>query len=366
MSARRAKEGIRRVLAALLLCGIASVSHAATLDQLVAGAKSESELRVTLFPRITPDVVKKLEAAFNARYGTQVTLSADLTGSYSEKAAQGVIEYKSGARASYDAMVLPEQAFAALDTAKAIEPIDGWDAMLPEGANKTVSPGPIAGRGFVTYDQYWGYAYSPEKITKAELPTTLTAAADPKYAGKLAISDFASNWTYALLAYTPEEFLKIASGFGSNRAAMLHPIQMAQHVALGEYAVGLFQSTEQVIAVNQKGPKIVAALWGDVVPRGELLYTVRKGARAPNAAKLFTMWMTGREAVTLSGGAIDLGSALYPGTEAIDQALAMAKETGAKPVSFFDNDEQYAKLNWLSTKAGTDYTRDLTNAIRGQ
>jgi ABC-type Fe3+ transport system substrate-binding protein len=332
----------------------------------MAGAKGESELRVTLFPRIAPDVVKKLEAAFQARYGIKTTLSADLTGSYSEKAAQGVIEYKSGARASYDAMVLPEQAFAALDAAKALEPIDGWDGMLPEGANKTVSPGPIAGRGFVTYDQFWGYSYNPEKITKAELPTTLAAAADPKYAGKLAISDFATNWTYALLVYTPEQFLKFASGFGSNKAVMLHPIQMAQHLALGEYAVGLFQSTEQVIAVNQKGPKIEGSLWRDVVPRGVLLYAVRKGSRAPNAAKLFTLWMTGREAVILSGEAIDLGNALYPGTQAIDQAMSMAKEIGAKPVSFFDSDEQYAKLNWLSTKAGSDYTRDLTNAIRGQ
>jgi hypothetical protein len=358
-----------KTVAALLIAAplvLSSTAKAATLDQLTAGAKGESELRVTLFPRIAPDVVKKLESAFNAHYGTHITLGADVTGSYSEKAAQGVIEYKSGATPSYDAMLLPEQAFAALDAAKALDTIDGWDAMLPEGANKSLSPGPIAGRGFITYDQYWGYAYNPAKITPAELPQNLADAADSRFAGKLAISDFASNWNYALLKYSPDEFLKIATGIGHNRAAMLHPIQMAQHVALGEYSIGLYQSTEQAIAVNQMGAKVQAALWHDVVPRGVLIDVVRKGARAPNAAKLFVLWMTGREAVALSGGAIDLGNALYPGTDAIDQALTMAKAAGMTPVSFFDSDEQYAKLNWLASKDGSDFTRKLTNAIRGQ
>lgn len=341
-------------------------AFAATLEELVAGAKKESELRVTLFPRTSPEAVKKIEAAFNARYGVQVRIVADLTGRYSTKAAQGVIEHRTGARASYDVMVLPEAAFEALDGAGAIDTVDGWQAMLPEGANATVSPSAIAGRGFKSFDLYWGFSYNTDKISKGDLPRTLADLADPKFSGKIAISSFATNWTYALTRYSPDELLKIAEGWGRNKAKMLHPTQMAQHVSLGEYPLGLFQTTEQVGSARKKGGKLEIAFLRDVIPHGVLIHSVRKRARAPNAAKLFALWTTGREAVALFGEGTELGSALYPGNEAIDLALKLAREAGIQPVSFFDTAENYAKLRWLGTKEGEDFTRKLTNAIRGQ
>jgi ABC-type Fe3+ transport system substrate-binding protein len=352
--------------AALVSCAAGFPTAATTLDELIAGAKKETELRLTLFPRISPEVAKKLETAFNRRYGIDIRLTADLTGRYSTKAAQGVIEHRSSAAPLYDVMILPEAAFLALDAAGAIEPIPGWQKMLPPGADESVSPDPVAGRGFKSFDLYWGFSYNAQKIARAELPRTLAEAAEPRFAGRLAISNFATNWTYALMRYEPDDLLKIASGWGRNGAKMLHPTQMAQHVGLGEYAIGLFQTTEQALSAREKGAAIEVAFFRDVIPHGVLLHAARKGARSPNAAKLFTLWSTGREAVEISGEGTDLGSNLYAGNIAIDLALGLAREAGVKPVSFFDSPAAYEKLRWLETKEGQAFTRRLTDAIRGQ
>jgi hypothetical protein len=277
-----------------------------------------------------------------------------------------VIEQNTGAPPSYDVMVLPEAAFQVLDGANAIETIADWDQMLPEGADKTISPGPIMGRGFIAYDLYWGYSYNPDKIAVADLPATMPDFGKPQYAGKMAISDFATNWTYALMRYSSDAFLKIVTGWGANQIAMMHPEQMAQHVSLGEYALGLDQTTEQVVTAQKAGQNLKMAIWKDIVPHGVLVYAVRKGTRSPNAAKLFTLWLTGREAVGFVGQSTDVGSRLYAGSAAIDLALKLAGAAGVEPVGFFDNDANYKILHWLGTKDGTDYNRKLTNAMRGQ
>ncbi len=362
---------MRKAMAGLIVTiavfGIVAAACADTpLDRLIAGAKKEQKLTVTLFPRISPEVAAKMEAAFNARYGLSIKVEADLTGRYSTKAAQGVIEQNTGAPPSYDVMVLPEAAFEVLDGAKAVEPIADWDQMLPEGADKTISPGPIQGRGFIAYDLYWGFSYNSDKIASADMPSTMPDFGKPQYKGKMAISDFATNWTYALMRYSPDEFLKIVAGWGANQIVMMHPEQMAQHLALGEYSLGLDQTTEQVVSAQKAGQNIKMAVWKDVVPHGVLVYAVRKGAKSPNAAKLFTLWLTGREAVAFVGQSTEVGSRLYAGSEAIDLALKLAGAAGVKPVGFFDSDETYKTLHWLGTKDGDDYNRKLTNAMRGQ
>ena len=130
----------RHVFSVLTILGGATfaIAQAAadTLPQLIAGAKKESSLRVTLHPTITPDTAKKVAAAFNRAYGLSIDVKPDLTGRYSGKAAKGAIEYKSGGKPSYDVMVLNESAFMTLANADALVKIDGWEKMLPKGTHE--------------------------------------------------------------------------------------------------------------------------------------------------------------------------------------------------------------------------------------
>ena len=51
----------------------------------------------------------------------------------------------------------------------------------------------------------------------------------------------------------------------------------------------------------------------DIIPHGVLLQAVRKGTDSPNSAKLFVLWMTGREALNICGEGTFLGNTLSNG-----------------------------------------------------
>ncbi len=358
------KKNAFTVLTALATASfMAWTASADTMSQLIAGAKNESALRVTLHPTITPDTAKKVASAFNRAYGLSIDVKPDLTGRYSGKAAKGAIEHRSGGKPSYDVMVLNESAFMTLANAGALIKIDGWKSMLPKGTNAaTASPGPIAGVGFKCCDLYWGYSYNPAKFDKSRLPLSMKDLAG---SGKTAITLFASNITSAILKYDADTLLTMAKGWGKAKVKRLHPTKMARRVALGEFVAGGFQSTEQFLDATQKGAKLSMAMFKDFVPHGVLLHAARKGSDSPNAAKLFVLWSTGREGVTALSSGNNLGSLEYGGNEAIQIAVREAAKVGATPMSFFDSDANFAKLKWLRSKKGKRFTGKLVRAIKG-
>ncbi len=336
----------------------------ADLASLIAGAKKESDLRVTLHPGIPPNSAKKIGAAFNKRYGININLKADLTGRYSGKAAKGIIEHKSSAAPSFDVMVLNEPAYIKLFNAGALVTIGGWDKMLPDGADKSASPGPIAGSGFKCCDLYWGYSYNPGKATSATKSLSVKDLGSASIGGKSAITLFASNITYALMQFDQATLLGYAKAWGKAKVKRMHPTAMAQNVSLGKFAVGGFQSTEQFLDAKNKGAKLNMALFNDFIPHGELLHGVRKGSKSPNAAKLFALWTTGKEAVKLFGEKTNLGNARYGNNEAIAIALKLASKLKVKPMSFFDSAENFKTLKFLGSKAGGKFTGQLVRAIK--
>ena len=358
-------------ISVLLISGgaalLAAPASADMLSQLVAGAKKEASLRVTLHPTITPDTAKKVAAAFNGAYGLSIDVKPDLTGRYSGKAAKGAIEYKSGGKPSYDVMVLNESAFMTLAAADALVKVDGWQAMLPKGTDPAkASPGPIAGVGFKCCDLYWGFSYNPEKFDSSRLPLAMK---DLGGAGKAAITLFASNITAAILKYDAATLVGYAKSWGAAKVKRLHPTAMAQRVALGEFTLGGFQSTEQFLDATQKGAKLSIAMFKDFVPHGVLLHAVRKGnAKGPNAAKLFVMWTNAAaqdRAIKVMSEGNNLGNVDYGGNEAIDIAQRESAKVGVVPASFFDSAENYKKLQWLASKAGKKFTGQIVRGIKG-
>ena len=361
MTYKHAFTVLTAVVAATL---IAVPAYSDTLSQLMAGAKKESSLRVTLHPTITPDTAKKVAAAFNRTYGLSIDVKPDLTGRYSGKAAKGAIEYKSGGKPSYDVMVLNESAFMTLANANALVKIDGWDKMLPKGTNPgTASPGPIAGIGFKCCDLFWGFSYNPAKFDKSRLPLSMKDLAGT--GGKTAITLFASNITSAILKYDADTLLGMAKGWGKAKVKRMHPTKMARRVALGEFVAGGFQSTEQFLDATQKGAKLSMAMFKDFVPHGVLLHAARKGSDSPNAAKLFVLWTTGREGVKALSEGNNLGNVEYGGNEATQIAKREAAKVGVTPMSFFDSEANFAKLKWLRSKKGKQFTGKLVRAIKG-
>ena len=348
--------------------GIAATSAAAeTLKSLIAGAKNEKHLKLTLH-FIKQEHVQKLETAFNNRYGLDIKLEANLSGKYSSKAKKGVEQYRQGAKPSFDVMVLNESAFATLANADALARIEDWENLLPEGADSSVSPGPIAGVGFKSFDFYFGYSYRSDRLAASMLPLSIKDLANASLKGKAAVSKYTTNLTYAVMKYSPEELLNIAEAWRQNGVKRFHPRKMPEQVALGKFVVGGFHTTAQYLGAGQEGGgNFKMGLFSDIVPHAVLLHAVRKGAVSPNAAKLFVLWMTGKEALSICGEGTYLGNTLNNGNQkAIAIAEQLMKKENVKPTSFFDSKENYQKLVWLGTAEGQNFTKRFGAAIKGK
>lgn len=364
---------MKKMLRATLIAGVVftmalgiAVEFAAadTLKSLIAGAKKEKHLKVALH-FITQEHVKKLETAFNARYDLDITLEANLTGKYSGKARKVVKQYREGAKPTFDAMVLNEPSFAMMADAGALEKIDGWENLLPEGADNSVSPAAIAGVGFKSFDFYTGYSYRSDKVDANMIPLSIKDLANASLKGKTAVSMYTSNITYAVMKYSPEELLSIAGAWRQNDVKKYHPRKMAKQVAEGNFIVGGFHTTEQYLDAGQQNGHFKMGLFKDIVPHSVLLHVVPKGARSPNAAKLFIVWMTGREALNICGEGTYLGNRLKNGNQ---KAIAIAEQLmmreNVKPVSYFDSEENYQKLVWLGSPEGQKFTKSVGAALK--
>ena len=354
------------IAAVVLILAIgAAVESAATdtLKALIAGAKNEKQLKLTLH-FIKQEHVQKLEAAFNNRYGLNIKLAANLSGKYSSKAKKGVEQYRQGAKPSFDVMVLNESAFATLANAGALAKIENWQNLLPEGADSSVSPGPIAGIGFKSFDFYFGYSYRSDQLKADMIPLSIKDLANASLKGKAAVSKYTTNLTYAVMKYSPEELLSIAEDWRQNEVKRFHPRKMPEQVALGKFVVGGFHTTSQYLVTGQESANFKMGFFRDIVPHSVLLHAVRKGAVSPNAAKLFVLWMTGKEALNICGEGTYLGNTLNSGNQkAITMSEQLMKKEKVKPTSFFDSKDNYQKLVWLGTPEGQNFTKRFGAAI---
>ncbi|MBW2410512.1 MAG: hypothetical protein JRF72_11990, partial [Deltaproteobacteria bacterium] len=291
---------MKKILRATLIAGVVltmamgvAVEFAAadTLESLVAGAKKEKTLKTALH-FIKQEHVKRLEAAFNARYGLDIMLEANLTGKYTAKARKVIKQVNQGAIPAFDVMVLSEPSYSIMADAGVLEKIVGWENLLPEGSDPSVSPGPIAGLGFIAWDFYFGYSYRSDMVDAKIFPLAMKDLANPSLQGNAVVSMYMSNITYAVLKYSPEEVLAIFKAWNQNSVEKYHPRKMAIEVSKGTFALAGFHTTDQYLNAGSTNGHYKMGLFKDIVPRGILLHVVPKGSQSPNAAKLFTIWMT--------------------------------------------------------------------------
>ena len=365
---------MRQTLRVILIAGVVitmalgvtlEFANADALKSMIAGAKKEKSLRATLTTRITKETVKQLQDTFNQRYGLDIEIIPNLTGRYSVKAKQVVKQYREGAKPDFDVMVLNESAFANLANAEALEQIDDWKDLLPDGADPSVSPTPIAGLGFKSFDFYYGYSYKSDKVNTQMMPLSIKDLGDASLNGNVAVSLYMTNITYAVMKYSPDELLAISESWGQNNVQKVHPRKMAKQVAMGKFAVGGFQTVEQYLGAKAQSANYEMGFFSDLVPRGVLLHAVPKGAESPNAAKLFALWMTGPEALKICTTGTYLGNILNQrNSKAITLAEQLMKKQNVKAISFFDSEENYKKLVWLGSADGQQFTKRFGGVMK--
>ncbi len=368
------------IVVGALLLGVAiapQVTHAATLTELVAKAKQEGALNVTVSSSLTGRPTKQLAAAFKKRFGLDIEVT--LTPLSDRKSySKALAAAKIGSVPTYDAIEGPDTNNTGLVGAGGIQKIDNWETLLAE-INPQVrsgkvrleqlSPGPLKGYGFAYISRVKALLYNPKLISREKLPKTHAELADPKYKGRWTQPPWTSHWNIGPMVFPElgkDKWVDIVRKAGKNAGAVQPESAGVQRMLLGEYAFGL-GGTHYVFRYRAKDPQAPLAVtyFEDYNPVQTSFYVVRKGARHPAAATLFAMWMGTPEAESIWQPAV-FYTQLWGGSDIDRKVRQLREQSGAKYVDYLSTKKGLDFLKWFRTKEGRKYKQALSRAIRGE
>jgi ABC-type Fe3+ transport system substrate-binding protein len=341
------------------------------LQRLVEAARHEGQLDFMVVSSVGEKGARELTSAFKHRFGLDIQMNADLSGQESQKSNQAVLETKSGIPPTFDLMQGEPPVVVNLLGSGAIEPIENWEVLLAEIApdaykvKEKVSPRGMAGYGFVWATRISGLLYNPKLISERDLPKTWKEMGEPKYRGTFSLPPWTTITLMGLIKYDKEAWLEVVKSWGRSKPQILTYDAGIQRMMLGDLK---FLEGNDYYYFEQKAEDPNAPIgltyFRDLTPMREVMYVVRKGARHPNAAKLFAMWASSAEANSIFEKHsytqnIALGSG--PVTQ---QILKRLKTLNIKPVSWFENQQNLDKFLWLGTEEGRKYSQAIARAQR--
>ena len=361
----------------ILLLGMLAVAPAlaqksAALQRLIDGARKEGQLDLMISSSVGGEQgAKELTDAFKRRFALELKINADLAGQESQKFNQAVTESKAGIPPTYDLMQGTDENVLSLKEAGGVEPIAGWESLLAEVAPEAakvkdkISPHDLAGYGFLWSTRTAAILYNPKTISEADLPKSWKQMGDPKYKAAFSVPPFTSLTLMGLLKYEKEELLDVIRAWGRNKRDVLVYDAAAQRVMLGDLKF-TYGNTDIYIEQKANDPNapIEVSFFEDLTPKRNVMYLVRKGARHPNAARLFALWVTGAEANALIekyNSIENVGLARGPVSSKI---LKLLEKKNIKPASWFDTPKNAEKFLWLGTAEGKKYSQAIARAQR--
>lgn len=359
------------VMVVLLMGRAEAAEKDGPVQKLIQAARAEGQLDLMVVSSVGEKGARELTSAFKHRFGLDIQMNADLSGQESQKFNQAVAETKSGVPPTFDLMQGEPPVVQNLLRSGGIEPIENWEVLLADIApealkvKEKVSPSGVAGHGFVWATRISALLYNPKLISERDLPKTWKEMGDPKYRGAFSLPPWTTITLMGLIRYDREAWLEVVKSWGKSKPQILTYDAGTQRMMLGELKF-LEGNDYYYFEQKAKDPNapIGLAYFRDLTPMREVMYVVRKGARHPNAAKLFALWAGSAEANSIfEKHSYTQNTALGSGP-VTQQILKRLKTLNIKPVSWFDNAQTLEKFLWLGTKEGQDYSRAIARAQR--
>lgn len=97
-----------------------------------------------------------------------------------------------------------------------------------------------------------------------------------------------------------------------------------------------------------------------------VFYVVRKGARHPAAATLFSLWMTTPEAESIWQPDLFLTQFVWGESDLDRKTRQDMQQSGAKVVDFLSTEKGRDLLAWYATEEGRKYRQAIGRAIKGE
>ena len=344
------------------------------LQQLIEGARKEGQLTYYGVSSMRGRGVKELMQAFNKRFELNTRLTADFAGS-SATFAKAVMESKTGLSPTFDVMYGNGHRLVRLWQNGGVDRIDKWELLLKEISAEAykvrdkVSPLKLAGYLFLWSHRIGANIYNTNLISEAELPKTRVELGDPKYKGTFALPPWTTVAQYGVLQHSKERWLEIVRSWSAQDPMIMKYTGGIKRMLLGEFKF-MPANAKYVYEHKARDPKspIGLAFFKDLTTASWVFHSVRKGAKNPNTARLFTLWATTLEANRTFenvgyGGTPNIVLGQGPLSRPVLKAL---KERNIKPVSWWDSEKNLETLFWYSTKAGKKYAKKLGKAQTGR
>ena len=327
------------ITAALVLLQGLSHAPAAPLDDLIAAAGKEGTLDFYGPSSLKATGAHAFAQAFNKKYGFNIKVNFIPSGSMTRDVGKVATQAATGAPPEWDVMVATDAHHASLWLRKLQKPFDykslGVEERLIDHDSSSIS--------FV--HQYIVPAYNNKMVSPQDAPKRWEDLLHPRWKGKLGVTTATHH--LGRLATGPwgeEKTTTYVKALAQQNPVVGQLGPTYTRLQLGEILVAFTLTDSYIFLAKQTGAPVAAAEEVQPVIAPSYHVGVLKGARHPNAAHLFAVFMTAPEAQQLWERESGVSSALIPGT-------AYYQRAKGKQMIYMSK-EQEEKVNLLAKKYG--------------
>ena len=285
-------------------------AQAGPLEDLIAGAKKEGAIEFYGPSTLTPQGAQALVAAFNKKYGLNISLKYSPSGNMVADVSKVVGMAAAGVAPEWDLMVVTDAHHALLWLKKLHEPYDykklgvdpkviHYDNGAASFANQIVLP-----------------AYNKKILPAKDVPKKWEDLLDPKWkGGKLGVTVATHHLSRLATAWGEEKTMGFVKALAKQEPSLGRLGEIYSRLQLGEVLVAVTLTDSYIYTAKKAGAPIVHA--EDVQPVISPAYHagVLKGAGHPNVGHLFAVFLMSAEAQAIWEKYGGQTSAFIPGTK---------------------------------------------------
>jgi iron(III) transport system substrate-binding protein len=304
---------LKFLIATLALSILSEWPHwafAAPIDELIAAAKKEGAIEFYGPSTLTPQGAQALGEAFNKKYGLNIALKFSPSGNMIADVSKVVGMAATGVPPDWDLMVVTDAHHGLLWLRKLHEPYDyrklGVDPKVIHYDNGAIS----------FANQIVLPAYNKKILPAKDVPKKWEDLLDPKWkGGKLGVTVATHHLARLATAWGEEKTTKFVKALAKQEPSLGRLGEIYNRLQLGEVLVAVTLTDSYIYTAKKAGAPIVHAEAVQPVISPAYHAGVLKGARHPNVAHLFTVFLTAPEAQKIWEKYGGQTSAFIPGTK---------------------------------------------------
>ena len=294
-----------------LLVGYGFTADPRTSKEVIAAANKEGTLEFYAPTQVEERGARRLNAAFNRRYGTSINFKYSPSANMDKDLASLITQVATGGATDFDAAVFPDTYHATLWLRKLHIPFDyrvlGVDPKVINFDSGTVS----------FANQFTLPAYNKKTLPPQDVPRNWRDLLDPKWkGGKLGVTNATpAHLAVLAIAWGEEETTKYIKALAQQNPVIGRLGETYSRLLIGELAIAVTLTNSFIFTAEKSGAPIVFA---DIEPVISPAYHagVLKGARHRMAGHLFAAFLTTPDAQKTWEEFVGHTSAFIPGTRA--------------------------------------------------